>query len=89
LRPRPLSSEFFRVYLAPAGALSVDLEGGEIVIEWSLDCAGCVLEESGLVGPGSVWTPSPAQPQTINGRYRVQLPLTATQRFYRLTPPTP
>jgi hypothetical protein len=87
LRPMANPAEFFRVSLAPGGALTIRLEGGQVVIEWPLDCAGCVLEESGAVGPGSVWTPSTAQPQAVNGRYRAQLSLRATQRFYRLTSP--
>jgi hypothetical protein len=89
LRPMSNPAEFFRVSRAPAGALGIRLEAGQVVIEWSLDCTGCVLEESGLVGPGSVWTPSTAQPQSVSGRYRVQLAQSGSTRFFRLAVPGP
>jgi hypothetical protein len=81
-------AEFFRARIVPEdpSRLSIRVEGGQAVLEWSLDCAGCVLLESPSVGPGAVWTPAGTQPQIVNGRYRVTLPLNAQQRFLRLVP---
>jgi hypothetical protein len=81
-------SEFFRARIVPEdpSRLSIRLEGGQVVLEWSLDCAGCVLLQSPSVGPNAVWTPAGTQPQIVNGRYRLTLPLTAQPQFLRLIP---
>ena len=91
LPPRPAlaASEFFRALLLPGTELTIRIEGNEVILEWPLECAGCQLEESATVGPGAVWTPSGAQPQPVNGRYRVALPIGASPRFYRLAVPVP
>ncbi len=73
----------------PLTELTIRIEGNEVILEWPLDCAGCQLEESATVGPGAVWTPSGAQPQPVNGRYRVALPIGASPHFYRLAVPVP
>jgi hypothetical protein len=44
------------------------------------------LVQSPSVGPGALWTPAGVQPEVVNGRYRVTLPVTAQQRFLRLVP---
>jgi hypothetical protein len=90
LRPLAHGLEFFRARAGQAGVpLSIRLENGEVVIEWPLDCAGCVLEETGQTGAGASWTTCPVQPQATEARYRVRLPPTGTQRFYRLAMPGP
>jgi hypothetical protein len=86
LRETAPAREFFRTYEAVGVTvpLSIRLEGGQVIIEWSLDCTGCVLEEAGsMAGP---WTPSLQQPQVVNGKYRVTMPPTGT-RFLRLQVP--
>jgi hypothetical protein len=89
LRPMTSPTEFFRAYqTAVLAALSIRLENGMVVIEWPSECEGCVLWQSPAAsGPGTVWTQNTVQPQLVNGRYRVQLPLEPTQRFYRLVVP--
>ena len=73
----------------PLTELTIRIEGNEVILEWPLDCAGCQLVESATVGPGAVWTPSGAQPQPVNGRYHVALPMGASPHFYRLAVPVP
>jgi hypothetical protein len=90
LPPRPAGApaEFFRARDgADPALLSIRREGGQVVLEWSLDCAGCVLLQSPSVGADAIWTPTASQPQTVNGRYRVTLPVGAQPLFLRLRPP--
>ena len=67
--------------------LSIRLEANQAVIEWSLDCVGCVLLQSPSIGPDAAWTPNGTQPQVVNGRYRVLVPVAAQPKFLRLIPP--
>jgi hypothetical protein len=83
--PPPNHPLFLR--LGRSGALSIRAEGGQAVIEWSLGCAGCTLLQSPSVGPDAVWTPSVAQPQVVNDRYRVVLPISGQRQFLRLAVP--
>jgi hypothetical protein len=90
LPPRPASApvEFFRARTEAASTrLSIRLEGNQAVIEWSLDCVGCVLLQSPSIGPDAAWTPNGTQPQVVNGRYQVKVTVTAQPRFLRLIPP--
>jgi hypothetical protein len=85
--PAPTSPTFLR--LGVSGALSLRVEGGQAVVEWSAGCTGCILLQSPTLGPGAVWTPSAVQPQLVNDRYRVVLPLTQQRLFLRLGVPPP
>ncbi|HRT56790.1 MAG TPA: hypothetical protein P5038_09195, partial [Candidatus Paceibacterota bacterium] len=86
--PIPGSPMFLR--LGVSGALSMRVEGGQAVVEWSAGCAECVLLQSPTLGPGAVWTPSPVQPTLVNDRYRVMLPMSEQRLFLRLAvPPSP
>jgi hypothetical protein len=91
LRPMAQAHEFFRAYAAPGLGvpLSIRLEDGQVVVEWSQDCADCILEASPTLGSGAVWTPTAQQPQIIDGLYRVLLPTSAAPQFLRLAIPSP
>jgi hypothetical protein len=89
LRPMMNGAEFFRAYQgAPLFALTIRLANEQVIIEWPLDCANCVLEESAtLFGPPESWTPNGAVPQIVSGRHRVTLPVLPNRRFLRLAIP--
>ncbi len=89
--PLPVSAgmEFFRLYELPESQLNLRLVGSQAIVEWPMDCAGCVLEEAEVLGPGAVWLPSAAQPQLIGDRYRMNLPGGSAARYYRLAVPLP
>jgi hypothetical protein len=84
LRPMTAAMEYFRAYTVPASDLDIRIEGGQVIIEWPLECAGCVLEQSPELGVGAVWTETGVVPVEVNGVYRVTLPLTSEPRNYRL-----
>jgi hypothetical protein len=89
LRPVNHPEEYFRVRLAVGFELTIRVEGNQVVIEWSLECAGCELEEAGQLGPGTVWTRTALQPQEVNGLHRITLAISDSSRFYRLVVPQP
>lgn len=74
--------------VGPIGPLNIRREGDLVVVEWPLDCVGCVLEETDQLGPNALWLPSGLQPQEVNDLYRVSLMATNAQRFYRLSVPS-
>jgi hypothetical protein len=70
----------------PGASLSIRREGASILIEWPLDCNGCVLEETTTIGSPS-WMRSAAQPQAASGRYQISVPAPVGTKFYRLMAP--
>lgn len=68
-------------------ALSIQLNGTNVVVEWALACASCVLEETAELGASATWIPVTATPTIVNGGYQVILPATGANRFLRLTTP--
>jgi hypothetical protein len=89
LPPRPIvgAGEFFRARSGDdPGLMNIRWEGGQVVLEWSMDCVGCVLLESPVIGVGAVWTPTATQPVVQDGRYRVTLPAGGQTLFLRLQP---
>ncbi|MBE0545906.1 MAG: pre-peptidase C-terminal domain-containing protein, partial [Verrucomicrobia bacterium] len=91
LRPASGPIKFFRALEGTVGVtLTIRLEGGQVVLEWPLECAECVLEQSpALTGPAAVWTNTPGQPTVVNGRYRVALPVSGERLYLRLAMPRP
>lgn len=91
LRPASGPIEFFRALEGTVGVtLTIRLEGGQVVLEWPLECAECVLEQSpALTGPAAVWTNMPGQPTVVNGRYRMVLPVSGERLYLRLAMPKP
>ncbi len=75
---------FYRIYEVGdlTAAMTIADQGTSILIEWSSDCTGCVLEEAS--GTSFNWSAATSQPQAIAGRYRVTIPKTSGVRFYRL-----
>ncbi|HNT15032.1 MAG TPA: CARDB domain-containing protein [Verrucomicrobiota bacterium] len=67
--------------------LNIQLVGTNVVVEWSLSCANCVLEGTAELGASAQWIPVGATPTVVNGRYQVILPAGGANRFLRLTPP--
>ncbi|MEO6036575.1 MAG: putative Ig domain-containing protein, partial [Verrucomicrobiota bacterium] len=81
--------EFFRLYELPESNLKIKVIGNQMFIDWPVDCVGCVLEETSILnGTNTVWMPSPLQPQVINERYQVQMPIGTGAKFLRLAIPT-
>ncbi len=77
--------EFFRALSgADPSLLSIRTEGGQVVLEWSLDCVGCVLLQSPVLGADAVWTPTVGQPQVVGERFQVTLPVGVQTLFLRL-----
>jgi hypothetical protein len=87
LRPLDHPQEYFRALIISGYELTIRREGNQVILEWPLECAGCELEETAQVGPGAAWAPTTAQPQEVNGRYRVVLNIGSQPRFYRLAIP--
>jgi hypothetical protein len=81
--------EFYRAYRVPASRLTIRIVGGQVVIEWPLECVGCELWRSSSVAGNAVWTRVGVSPTQVNGVYRVTLPLTPLPRYYRLVLPIP
>ncbi len=86
-RPAVAPGEFFRARSGDdPGLVNILWENDQVVMEWSLDCVGCVLLQSPVIGPGAVWTPTETQPQVVGDRYRVTLPAGGQTLFLRLQP---
>jgi len=84
----PDSTKFYRLQQAADNAdLRISLHGNQVVIDWPMSCANCVLLQSPNVGRNALWTPSTAQPQVVNDRYQVTLPVGDQHLFLRLQPP--
>jgi len=77
LPPRSVEppSLFFRARtIAGTPALNIHRQGDWILIEWPMDCVGCILLQSPAVaGPLVNWVPFPTQPEVINDVYRVRV----------------
>jgi hypothetical protein len=73
--------------VVPGFGLTVRREGIDVLLEWPLDCAGCVLEQANALVPQSDWSPVGVPPQVVNGRYRVTIALATASHFYRLRRP--
>jgi hypothetical protein len=82
-------SRFYRaVRVSRTGPrLSIRDMGGAVVIEWPVECAGCVLEESREIGPRASWSSTSAPAQISGGRYQVTVPHDGPSRYYRLRSP--
>ncbi len=72
------------VFGRPALKLSVDY--GSLFISWPASAAGFVLQSSDAMRP-SGWTTVNATPVTKGTQVTVTLPLSASQRIYRLYHP--
>jgi hypothetical protein len=79
--------EFFRSRRLPESELVLRSQPGALLIDWPLECADCVLEQSPALGTDAVWTPADVTPSLVNGRWQVNLPATSAPRFYRLILP--
>ncbi|HEU5123205.1 MAG TPA: CARDB domain-containing protein [Verrucomicrobiae bacterium] len=79
--------EFFRARRLPESELVLRSQAGAVTIDWPLECADCVLEQSSSLGSTAVWTPAEVTPTLVNGRWQVNLPATPEPRFYRLILP--
>jgi len=69
--------------VTPAKVDAVVSSGG-MMITWSTNAADAMLMESPVLGNGAVWTPVPGSPSLVGGNYQVMLPLSGTNRFFRL-----
>ncbi|MCX6902526.1 MAG: hypothetical protein NTW03_03430, partial [Verrucomicrobia bacterium] len=85
--PSMAGSVFYRASEMPGPALSITRATGQLLMDWSLGCVNCQLQESTQLGAGANWQLSPIQPQTVNGRYHVSVPDNIGTRFYRLIRP--
>ncbi|MGC8989657.1 MAG: hypothetical protein ACP5MD_06005, partial [Verrucomicrobiia bacterium] len=82
------STKFYRLEQAADNPdLRIRLQGNQVVLDWPMSCGNCVLLQSSSVGTAALWTPSTAQPQAVNDRYQVVLPLGNQRLFLRLQPP--
>jgi subtilase family serine protease len=91
LRDNKPGGEFFRAYLVEdsASLLTIRLEGGLVIVEWSTDCHGCVLQSaSALSSAPGAWTNEQATVLQVDGRNRVVFPAGSGSKFLRLSVPT-
>ena len=68
--------------------ISCSLTSGNIKLAWPANAFGYRLYTSPqLSGPGNVWSPVSASPQTTNGQNSVTLPASGGQQLFRLGKP--
>jgi hypothetical protein len=86
-RVKEAAMEFFRAGSVPSNRLTIRRLGGQVVVEWPLDCPDCRLQQSLAVGAEAVWTDTPVTPTEVEGLNRVTLPLQSTALYFRLISP--
>ncbi len=78
---------FYRAREVGVMPLFVQRSGNSVLIEWSSECADCILEEASDIRATTIWSPSSAVRQLTGTRYRVTVPVNNAGRFYRLRKP--
>jgi uncharacterized repeat protein (TIGR03803 family) len=75
----------FSISLGPsAPMLAISPTGANVLLTWSTNTVGFTLQSTtNLASPA--WTPVSPAPAIVNGQNTVTNPITATQRFYRLS----
>jgi uncharacterized repeat protein (TIGR03803 family) len=73
----------FKLSLAPR--LSITSAGGNVIVTWPTNSIGATLESATSLASGTVWTNVPSGPVVVQGRNSVTEPVSAGQRFYRLS----
>lgn len=59
------------------------VEGSDVIVAWPVTAGACQLQATGsLSGPN--WSDVTASPSVVDGEYRVTLPLTDFQQYFRL-----
>lgn len=71
----------------PRPKLSGAVSGNAAVISWPLTAADYVLDQTGGLAPPVTWTSAPALYLTNSTDFRINVPLPAGNRFYRLRKP--
>jgi hypothetical protein len=66
-------------------ALSVGLNGGNLLLQWPASGVGFALYSTTNIRPGAVWTALPDAPAFVNGKWQISVANDANiSRFYRL-----
>jgi hypothetical protein len=71
----------------PRPKLSATVSNNATIVSWPLTAADYVLDQAGGLAPPVVWTSAPAPYLTNSSDFRVNVPLPAGNRFYRLRRP--
>ena len=65
-------------------ALTIRTENGQLVLEWPLRYENCQVEQSTSLTPPVMWTPIVITPQRLADRFRLEIPVGAESRIFRL-----
>ena len=69
----------------PLPQLEISLAGSDVLITWSTNAVGFVLESSDIIGPSAVWSQVPIVPVVSGTNYIVTDPIQSNTKFYRLS----
>jgi hypothetical protein len=83
-RPQLVISRAAAVQPEVAPALTLATTSAQVVLEWPSSSTGWTLQEAD--SPAGPWAASSAAPTVVNGKWRVQQPMSA-RRFFRLSKP--
>jgi len=66
--------------------LTIVISGSNAILTWPTNAAGLLLQSTTSLVPSVTWTPVSPGPVALNGQNIVTNPISATQKFYRLSP---
>lgn len=66
-------------------SLHAQHQAGQTVLTWPASATGYTLQFSPVLGTGAAWTAVTTSPTTSNGAFQLQLPLSGSQGYYRLS----
>jgi hypothetical protein len=64
--------------------LEIVLSGSDVVISWPASCTSYALKRTDDLTASANWQAVTAPVSYVNGRFQVTVPLSETQRFYRM-----
>ena len=67
-----------------APVLEIVLSGSDVVISWPASCTSYALKRTDDLNAPANWQAVTAPVSYVNGRFQVTVPLSETQRFYRM-----
>jgi len=78
---------FDTVFGASASPVHLKLisSGANVIVMWPTNASGLALQSTTNLGSAAVWSTNSPAPVLVNGQYAVTNPVSASQRFFRLS----
>jgi hypothetical protein len=68
----------------PRPPLAIARAGTNVLLTWTTNWTGFVLQSTPNLAPPATWTTVTANPAIVNGQYTVTNAITGARKFYRL-----